>query len=176
MARSGSPRCSWPSTTDRSTPLIPAPRRLRSWKRWRKSGVLPSNDWFVGNGAATDISSFVAQNIVGSDMAIDIATVWDAGTELEDFAFSAGNPIGGITDPAGDAPAGTDQGGLISQVTGSDPFAAFANAPSGFDSSALDFNNAGGPIGTITLTIVPEPGSAALLAFAGLAFLRRRRR
>ena len=138
--------------------------------------VLPSNDWFVGNGNVADISSFVAQNLVGSEMTFEVSTVWDAGTELEDFAFSAGNPIAGITDPAGDAPNGTAQNGVISEVTGADPFPGFANAPAGFDSTAFDFNNAGAPIATITLTVVPEPSTAVLLGFAGLGFVIRRRR
>lgn len=104
-----------------------------------------------------------------------MATVWDAGTELEDFAFSAGNPIGGITDPAGDAPNGTAQGGVISVADGTDPFSVFANAPAGFDTAGFDFN-AGGPIATVTLTVVPEPSTAAFLGLVGLGILMRRRR
>ena len=103
-------------------------------------------------------------------------TVWDAGTELEDFAFSAGNPIGGITDPAGDAPGGTAQGGVITEVAGADPYASFANAPGGFDSTTLDFNATGSPIGTITVTVVPEPGTVMLLGVASIAVALRRRR
>ncbi|MGJ8678073.1 MAG: spondin domain-containing protein [Akkermansiaceae bacterium] len=139
--------------------------------------LLPSNDWFIGNSGSQDISSLLnAAN--GTNITFDVSTVWDAGTELEDFAFSAGNPIvgsgAGLNIPAGDAANGTDQNGVISVVTAADPFSAFANQPAGFDSSLLDFS--GGNIGTFTLTVVPEPSSLLLSGFGLISLLSRRRR
>jgi hypothetical protein len=134
------------------------------------SMLLPTNDWFIGNDNGRDISSLL-NAAIGTNLTFDVSTVWDAGTESEDFAFSAGNPLFGI--PAGDAGAGDTTSGLITAVTGSDPFAAFANQPGGFDSSTLDFS--GSPVGRFTLTVVPEP-SAAILGLLGLIPLFRRRR
>ena len=138
------------------------------------SMVLASNDWFIGNGDpnANDISSLIGATS-GTSLTIDVATVWDAGTELEDFAFSAGNPIIGVS-TVGDAPNGTAQNGTIAAVTGPDPFGAFANIPAGFDTSAVDFT--GGNVASITLTVVPEPSTSILGACAaGMLILRRRR-
>lgn len=133
--------------------------------------LLPSNDWFIGNSMERDITALLnAAN--GTSLMFDVSTVWDAGTELEDFAFSAGNPLFGI--PAGDAGAGTAQNGVVSALSGSNPFGTFASQPVGFDSSSLNFS--GGPVGTFTLTVVPEP-STSLLGVAGvLGLLARRRR
>ena len=138
------------------------------------SMLLASNDWFVGNGDpnAYDVSSLIGA-IAGTSVTIDVTTVWDAGTELEDFAFSAGNPIIGVS-TAGDAPNGTDQGGVVTMVTGPDPFAAFANIPNGYDTTAVDFT--GASVASITLTVVPEPSTALLGGLAGSFLLLRRRR
>lgn len=138
------------------------------------SMVLASNDWFIGNADpnAYDISSLIGA-AAGTSMTIGVTTVWDAGTEEEDFAFSAGNPIIGVT-TVGDAPNGTPQNGTVAAVTGPDPFAAFANIPGGFDTSSVDFT--GAEVASITLTVIPEPSSAILGACAAGALLLRRRR
>lgn len=138
------------------------------------SMVLPSNDWFIGNDSAFDISSLFSA-AVGTSMTFDFTTIWNAGTEMEDFAYSAGNPLVGITTSA-DTPGGTTEGGVVSAVTGADPYAAFANLqPIDFDTMAID--PAGSVIGRVTLTVVPEPSTAALLGLGIAAFgmtLRRR--
>ena len=137
------------------------------------SMLLPSNDWFIGNDDPTayDISSLInAAN--GTELVINASTVWDAGTESEDFAFSPGNPLIGV--PDGDAAGGDTAGGTISALSGTDPFAGFANAPAGFDSTAFDFS--GGDVATITLTVVPEPSATLLGGLAAGGLLLRRRR
>ena len=133
--------------------------------------LLPTNDWFIGNDTSVDVSSLFGAP-VGTQLVLTIDNAWDAGTELEDFAFSAGNPLAGI--PDGDAPNGTTQNGVIGAITGPDPFASFANIPSGYDTTALDFTN--GPFATITLQTVPEPNTSALLGLPILLAAIRRRR
>ena len=56
------------------------------------SMVLFSNDWFVGNqnSASVDISSLLG-GAIGSNIVIDLDTVYDAGTELEDYTGVGGS-------------------------------------------------------------------------------------
>lgn len=143
------------------------------------SMILPSNDWFVGTNSV-NISALLNAS-PGTSISIPLSTVYDAGTEEEDFAFAPGNGIVGVTTPGGPAPDfGTDQNGVVTIVTESDPFASFLNASDGFDSTEFDFNASNATIATITLTTVPEP-SANCMALFGAAFLllgsrvRRRR-
>jgi len=139
--------------------------------------VLPSNDWFIGNNAAIDVSSILS-GTTGASVTLDFGRVYDAGTELEDFSFSPGNGIIGIT-TASSPGGGTAQGDAISLVDGANPFAAFANASNGFDPSAFDFNTAGvgnTTLGRVTITNVPEPSSILLGSFGALGLLLRRRR
>ena len=135
------------------------------------SMLLPTNDWFIGNDTPRNVSSLLGAPI-GTFITFNVMNVWDAGTELEDFATAAGNPLLGL--PAGDAAAGADQNGVVSLVSAANPFASFANQPAGFNPASLDFT--GSPVGTFTLTVVPEPGIAALGAVALLPLLRRRRK
>jgi len=137
--------------------------------------VLPSNDWFIGNGDSFDVSSLLGSGN-GTTLSFVFSSVWDAGTELEDFDFAAGNPLVGITNPGDGGPdSGADQGGVVSLVGGPDPFASFANLePAGFDTAGIDFS--GGPVARVTLTVVPEPSSGAMaLLGAALIVVRRRR-
>lgn len=151
--------------------------------------VLPTNDYFIGNGnpLAFDISSVLAGN---GPLSFNLgSTVYNAGTELEDFGTSAppnSAPLfpflnGEATNP----PGGTDENGTISVVDSSDPFAAFANAPAGGVPASLNFNDSAlYSNGLISVTVsspdaqaVPEPGAALSLAFlAGVVGFRRRRR
>lgn len=141
--------------------------------------ILPSNDWFVGNSSSIDVSSLLS-GPAGSSITMSFGTVYDAGTELEDFTNGPGNPIlAGITGLT--FPAGTDQpdtpllgqGGVVSVVSNPD-FSLFANAPAGLDNSLVNFDN----IVTVTLTTVPEPnaGVLALFCLGGFAAMARRRR
>lgn len=140
--------------------------------------LLPSNDWFIGNNNAIDISSLINGG-PGSSLTLDFGRVYDAGTELEDFSFSPGNGIIGIDTPSspGGGTATTDP---ISLVSGADPFGGFANiSPGSFDSSAFDFNAAGvgnTTLGRVTITNIPEPGTVLLgtLGLMGIALRRKR--
>ena len=139
--------------------------------------LLPSNDWFIGNNNALDISSLISGGL-GTSLTFDFGRVYDAGTEEEDFAFSPGNPIIGI-DPGmpGGGTATTDN---VSLVDAANPFASFDNiSPASFDPTVYDFNanGVGGIIlGRVTLTNIPEPGTTLLGGFGALALLLRRRR
>ena len=139
------------------------------------SMILPSNDYFIGNSAALDISSLLGAS-AGTQLSFSYSQGYDAGTEAEDFAFGPGGGLVGITTPA-DPPGGTVTMDPISLVTGPDPFAAFANLePVNFDTSSIDFT--GASIATVTLTVVPEPASFGLAGGAALTllgYLRRRR-
>ena len=145
--------------------------------------VLPSNDFFIANGNPTahDLSDLLSGNV--NTLSFNIGTpgtINDAGTEINDFAFSPNPPPFGI--PAGDAPGGADEGGVVTNVVG-DPFAAFLSQPGG-DLSILNFNDAAlypNGIATVTLSVVPAPVPVpaalplAMSACAGLfAFMRRR--
>ena len=145
--------------------------------------VLPSNDFFIANGSPTahDLSDLFSGNV--NTLSFNIGTpgtINDAGTEINDFAFSPNPPPFGI--PAGDAPGGADEGGVVTNVVG-DPFAAFLSQPGG-DLSILNFNDAAlypNGIATVTLSVVPAPVPVpaalplAMSACAGLfAFMRRR--
>ena len=137
------------------------------------SMILPSNDWFIGTNNAVDVSSLIGAS-VGSSISFDLSTAYDAGTEAEDFAFSPGNGLVGITTPA-DPPGGMATSDPIAVVSGPDPFAAFASLePANFDTTAIDFTN--GPIANVTLTVVPEPASLGLTGFGLLGLLGLRRR
>ena len=139
--------------------------------------LLPSNDWFVGTESGVDISSLLNAP-VGTSLSISLENVYDAGTELEDYSASAGNPIIGVTNPGNGGPdVGTDQNGVISLVTTPDPFGTFANLePPDLDTTMFDFN--GTTIATVTLTTVPEPSAflMGLTCLSGLAWVRRRLR
>jgi len=135
--------------------------------------VLPSSDFFVGNDNAIDLAAVFG----GGSVSFDIGSaVWNAGTEIDDFATSPGNPLFGI--PAGDGALGADENGTIGVVTG-DPYAGFLNTPGGVDFGPLNFNDGAfypNGIATVTITAVPEPTSLGFVALGlGGLFLRRRR-
>ena len=104
------------------------------------SMVLPSSDYFVGNAEprAVDIAPVVLH---GDTLRYAVYTVYDAGSEQNDFAFSAGNGLfdAAVGLPASDAALGADEGGVVSRVRL--PFAGFASAPPTLDTNpAADFN------------------------------------
>lgn len=149
------------------------------------SMVLPSNDFFIANGNPTahDLSSLLngSVNTISFNVG-NVGTINDAGTEVNDFAFSPNPPPFGL--PEGNAPGGVDENGVITNVVG-DPFAGFANIPGGFDTSILNFNDAAlyaNGLATITFNVVPAPvpvPAALPLAISALGgmfgFMRRRK-
>jgi len=56
--------------------------------------VVPSNDFFIGNNSATvlDLASLESA-APGSTLVYNLSSVYDAGTEVEDFSTSAVNGL-----------------------------------------------------------------------------------
>lgn len=150
--------------------------------------VLPSNDYFLANGNpnAHDLSTLLGGAALGTEITFFIGTtVNDAGTEVNDFSTSAANglfPQLGLGPGQGGPNIGADENGVVTNVDGI-PFAGFLNSPSDLDTNPdaalIDFNRAdlyANGIAQVTITVVPEPGSLALLGLGGLTLMRRRRR
>lgn len=149
------------------------------------SMVLPSNDWFIANpgGGSLDISSLL-NAAAGASITLDITSIYDAGTELEDFTRGGGTG----TDPFGLVPRLSDADGgnpddqmdnisLVTRTSGVNLFDGFVNP----NNEPIDrFIGASTEVlGTITLTTVstvPEPSSYGLMVFASLGCLALRRR
>jgi len=111
--------------------------------------ALPTSDTFAGNNNPLQydlVELFEASN--GEPLVIEVRRLYDAGTEINDFATSPGGPLVGMT--AGDPTAGVDEGGIITLVTGN-PFLNYANPDPGFDLSTI--NPDGELLGTITVTL-----------------------
>lgn len=143
------------------------------------SMVLPSSDYYIANGnpLAHDLGSLHNAPVGTSIPLIVVNSANDAGTEENDFAFSAGNPLVGIA--AGDAANGNDQDLGSSVVTDTDPYANFLNAPGGFDFSGLNFNDAAlytNGIASVQIQVVPEPATLAALGLGVLGLIARRPR
>lgn len=151
------------------------------------SMVLPSSDYFIANGSATahDLSSLYGAPI-GSEITFFIGqTVNDAGTEVNDFGTGPGNGlfpqlniVGGQSGPDD----GADQNGVILNVDGI-PYGGFLNSPADLDTNPaaalIDFNRADiypDGLAQVTVRVVPEPSSLALIGIGTLAVIRRRRR
>lgn len=129
--------------------------------------VLPSSDFFLGNIStpAFDLSSLS----VGNPLSFTLSNLYDAGTELNDFATSPGNPLLGL--PGGDAVlSAPDSDGTI-RLAGADPFSGFLNAPAGGFSPNISQLR-------VTVSAVPEPGMgfACAAVICGLVTRRRRRK
>ena len=148
------------------------------------SMVVPSNDYFVANGSSTahDLSGLVN---VGDSLSFDISVVNDAGTELNfenlgngmtDESVAALELLGMGYTGQSVADTGTAENGVVGNVVG-DPFTAalLASHPS------LNFNSGSlypSGIATVTIAVIPEPVTGALVALTGgaMALLRRRPR
>jgi len=136
------------------------------------SMVLASSDYFVANGDPLkhDISSLLDGSVNEVSFIIGMpGTVNDAGTEVNDFNTSAGNPLFPEL-PEGQTAAGqgADENGVITNVDS--PYANFLNTPSGFDLSALDFNQYPNGIAKVTVSAVPIP-AALPLALTGFSLI-----
>ncbi|MDJ0580354.1 spondin domain-containing protein [Crocosphaera sp.] len=152
------------------------------------SMVLPSNDYFIANGnpfAHNLTSLFTGEDSSISFLIGQANTINDAGTEVNDFATSAGNGLfqPGLPDGQPEPGIGEPQNGL--NVNVANPYANFLNTPADFDTNfaSLNFNNTDlypNGIARVTITTVAVPESSTtvgLIAIAGLflgAGLRRR--
>ena len=133
------------------------------------SMFLPSNDWFVADrsGAGVDVSGLLDGS--SNELTIDLNTIYDAGTELEDFTRGGGTG----TDPFGlaprlsDAEGGNpnDQNDFVSMVqrSAANLFANFVN-PNSVDISPFS-GASSGSLGTIRLTVIPVPRTRILVEF-----------
>jgi len=144
------------------------------------SMVLPSNDWFVGTESdeSVDISSLLSG---GTDaITINLETVYDAGTELNNFVGAGGSglfPFFSTSSALGD-----EENGLVTVVdrSSTNPFALFENSLGNQDIGIFSPLNFGGitedSLGSIRLTVVPEPSTGLLATLAtGLLVIRRKR-
>lgn len=141
------------------------------------SMVLPSSDYYVANGnpLAHDLSGLM----VGDTTSFFIGapgTVNDAGTEVNDFATSAGNPLFGIPGGQSGPDQGADENGV--NVNVSAPFANFLNQPSGGVAPALNFNNYDNGIARVDVEAVPLPAPIMMMGavMAGAGLLARRQK
>ena len=144
------------------------------------SMLLPSSDTFIGNIStpAFDISSILG----GGTLTFDLTALYDAGTEVNDFATSPGNgllrgnPALGLDAtifPDGNPTAGVEENGTISLVNPtSSVFANFLGQPTNGPLTAAPSSF------RVTVTAVPEPatGLAGCLALTGLMIRRRRQK
>ncbi|NNL99260.1 MAG: VPLPA-CTERM sorting domain-containing protein [Gammaproteobacteria bacterium] len=144
------------------------------------SMVLPSSDFFIGNARPTAFSiEDVLDGLVGT-RTFAVLDAFDAGTEANDFATSAGNGLFPGLFPMPDTAGGAADPDPTIRLLGENPFESpfgdFANV-GGFDVAPLDNSVlAGLPIAFIEVTAVPVPAALPLMlsALAGLGVLRRR--
>ena len=112
----------------------------------------------------------------GGSVSFDIgAVVYDAGTEVNDFTTSAGNGLfPGLPPMQGAANTGADENGTVHEVL--NPYGNFLNTPAGFDFTNLDFSAYPNGIATVTISAVPVPAAAWLMASGLIGLLAVARR
>lgn len=143
---------------------------LGSSERYLSFGsmIIPSNDSFFGNDNSFQFELLDTNGQFTGNFSIDLALsdLWDAGTEVNDGLGAAFSANGGTSsDENGVVHAGPDLSNFDQTDTAAGTTINFASA-------------SGSPVFRLTVTAVPEPGSAMLLGMFGvgaLSFYRRRR-
>lgn len=138
------------------------------------SMVLPSSDFFIGNDDPRSTSIAGLLDGTFNSITLSVISVFDAGTEVNDFATSAGNGLFGVPGGQSGPNEGADEGGFVALVTGA-AYAGFANS-GGVDLSPFNFSDYDS-VATFTLTAVPVPAALPLLlsALGGLGLVTRRK-
>jgi len=127
------------------------------------SMFLPSNDWFTADvgGNGVDVSALL--NGSAAQQVIDLQTIYDAGTELEDFTRGGGTGVDpfGLVPRLSDANGGnpnnqTDLVAMVERMAGENLFANFVNPNN--EPIARFAGASSGSLGTITLTVLGAAG------------------
>ncbi|TWU66346.1 spondin domain-containing protein [Crateriforma conspicua] len=139
--------------------------------------LLPTNDWFIATqGNGVDLSGLT----VSSPISFELNRLYDAGTEVNDFATSAANGLFGLSGGQTGPNIGTDENGVVTflgEIGINDRLADFEGSDP-FDGRPVDFNPTLSPL-RVTVSAVPEPATcvaAGAFAIGGLVAQRRRRR
>ena len=142
------------------------------------SMVLFSSDWFVGNQNGTvNVASLLGSGF-GSSLVYDINTVYDADTETEDYTGVGGSGFFPFS-TSGSLGVDITDGSAFALSRATNPYLNFTNNENldlnGFDPTSLDAFTADS-LGTITITVVPEPSTGLLALLGGcMALLHRRK-
>jgi len=148
------------------TPINPANYQYLTFA----SMLIPSNDAFIGNEDPGQYQVFDSSGqLIDPDgdgrvtFIIPVADIFDAGTEVNNTLGAAFSAVGGVA---------SDEGGTVS--VGPD-LSNFLGTSTAAGTTIGDLFTGNEVVATITVSIVPEPGVAALLVGPGLMLLRRRR-
>lgn len=129
--------------------------------------IVPSNDYFIGNDSPTQYRLLDDQgNLLINSITQRGRDVWDAGSEL-DGPFGAAFLVGSNNDDR------IAQNGVVSfDFEGLDVFNGLTTAAGYTFDRQFGADDA---IYRISFAVVPTPGTAGILALAGLVAARRRR-
>lgn len=138
------------------------------------SMILSSSDFFIGNGNPLVVSVADLLDGMVDSVSYTVLNVWDAGTEVNDFATSAGNPLVGFTGGQTGPNQGADENGVVTLASGAD-YANFLNVGDN-NVAPLNFDNFAS-LATIEVALVPVPAAVWLFgsALGLLGWLKKRR-
>ncbi len=127
------------------------------------SMILPSSDFFIGNGDPLAVSVADLLDGMVNSVTYTVLNVWDAGTEVNDFATSAGNPLVGFPPGQSGPDQGADENGVVTLASGAE-YEWFLNVGDN-DVAPLNFDNFAS-IATIEVALVPVPAAVWLFGSA----------